>query len=367
MKIAVYTICKNESKYVDTFMNCLVGEADAIYVTDTGSTDDTVAKLRARGAIVNEAVINPWRFEDPRNISLNFVPLDYDICVCIDLDEVLTPGWRKAIEDAWIPGQTTRLRYQYAWSHDAKGNPAVTFWYDKIHQRKNYRWVKPVHEVLQIYNQPEVQTSCGGFMLHHWPDPTKSRSSYLGLLELAVAENKLDDRSSHYLGREYMFYNMNEKAIAELKRHLALPTATWDVERAASMRFIARCLVNLNETKEAMQWSMKACIEAPNEREPWVELARTAYKCQDFLTMYYAAKKALAITERPMSYICEPFAWGFQPFDFLALAAHALGHKGEALWAAEQACKMEPNDKRLQNNLQAIKKEIESNVKKGKR
>ena len=341
-------------------MDCLVNEADAVYVTDTGSTDDTVEKLRARGAIVNQAIVNPWRFDDPRNISLSFVPMEVDVCVCIDLDEVLTPGWRKAIEASWVPGETTRLRYQYAWSHDANGQPAVTFWYDKIHQRQNYRWVKPVHEVLQIYNEPEVQTTCPGFMLHHWPDPTKSRSSYLGLLELAVAEAPNDDRSSHYLGREYMFYNMNEQAITELKRHLSLPSATWNAERAASMRFISRCLINLNKFDEALAWAHKACIEAPTDREPWVELARAAYKASDFVTMYFAAKKAIAITERPMSYICEPFAWGYQPYDFLALAAHALCHKGEAVWAATQACQPEPNDKRLQNNLQAIKKEIES-------
>ena len=73
MKIAVYTICKNESKFVDSFMNCLKNEADAVYVTDTGSTDDTVEKLRAHGAIVNQVVINPWRFDDPRNISFNIV------------------------------------------------------------------------------------------------------------------------------------------------------------------------------------------------------------------------------------------------------------------------------------------------------
>lgn len=44
-KIAVYTICKNESDYVDKFMESMI-EADAVYVLDTGSTDDTVEKLR---------------------------------------------------------------------------------------------------------------------------------------------------------------------------------------------------------------------------------------------------------------------------------------------------------------------------------
>lgn len=57
-KIAVYTICKNESDYVDKFMASMI-EADAVYVLDTGSTDDTVEKLRKWGAIVFEKIINP--------------------------------------------------------------------------------------------------------------------------------------------------------------------------------------------------------------------------------------------------------------------------------------------------------------------
>lgn len=29
------------------------------------------------------------------------VPLDADICVCTDIDEVLLPGWRKELEKVW--------------------------------------------------------------------------------------------------------------------------------------------------------------------------------------------------------------------------------------------------------------------------
>jgi glycosyltransferase involved in cell wall biosynthesis len=364
MKVVVYTICKNESKFVNSFMDCL-SEADAVYVTDTGSTDNTVDLLRARGAIVNEIVVNPWRFDVARNISLSFVPPDVDICVCIDLDEVLTPGWRKAVEAAWTEN-VTRLRYQYAWSHDEQGNPAVTFWYDKIHKRNGYRWVKPVHEVLQLYNETEVQSIADGFMLHHWPDASKSRSSYLGLLELAVKEEPHDDRSAHYLGREYMFHNMYSQAIDTLKRHLLLPSATWHAERSASMRFISRSYLALNNHAEALSWGLRACAEAPKEREPWVDLANVAYKQHDMHTVYFAASKALEIKERPMSYICEPFAWGAAPYDFLTISAHALGHLEEAVAAASEAVRLEPTNERLRKNLLAVSNELQfSSLKKG--
>ena len=50
MKIAVYAICKNESKFVDRFMDS-VSEADDVFILDTGSTDDTIDKLK-RGVLL---------------------------------------------------------------------------------------------------------------------------------------------------------------------------------------------------------------------------------------------------------------------------------------------------------------------------
>ena len=66
MKIVVYAICKNESGFVDRWMDSMQ-EADRVIVLDTGSTDDTVQKLRSRGARVYEEQFSPWRFDTARN------------------------------------------------------------------------------------------------------------------------------------------------------------------------------------------------------------------------------------------------------------------------------------------------------------
>ena len=337
MKVSVYTIARNEEPFVERFMSCLKNEADDVYVlVDPTSTDRTVEALRDHGAIVETGLFRPWRFDTPRNASLAMVPMTTDVCVCIDLDEVLTEGWRKGIEAAWVPG-TTRLRYPYAWNHNADGTPATKFYYDKIHQRKNYRWVKPVHEILSIYDEVEVQAWTDSFMLHHWPDLTKSRGSYLPLLELAVKEEPHDDRSCHYLGREYMYYGMFEKAIVELKRHLLLPTATWASERAASMRFIARSLLALGQREEAKCWAFKAVAEAPADREPLYELAKVAYQLNDFELLFFAATKSLTTGEIGKTYISDPDAWGYLPHDYAALSAYNLSLSMKAVEHGQQA------------------------------
>ena len=97
MKICVYAISKNEEKFVNRFVDSLQ-DADGIYVLDTGSTDSTVDLLKKRGVTVKQKIIDPWRFDVARNLSLEMVPDDTDICICMDLDEVIEDGWRERLE-----------------------------------------------------------------------------------------------------------------------------------------------------------------------------------------------------------------------------------------------------------------------------
>ena len=93
MKVCVYAIAKNESKFVKRWVNSM-READEITVLDTGSDDDTVRLLKECGVRVESAVLHPFRFDVARNLSMDMVAEDADICVCTDLDEVFVPGWR---------------------------------------------------------------------------------------------------------------------------------------------------------------------------------------------------------------------------------------------------------------------------------
>ena len=95
-KIVVYAISKNEEKFVNRWVESM-SEADDIYVLDTGSTDKTVSLLKDLGVHVKQETISPWRFDVARNMSLDMIPDDVDICVCTDLDEVFEPGWREML------------------------------------------------------------------------------------------------------------------------------------------------------------------------------------------------------------------------------------------------------------------------------
>ena len=228
--ICVYAICKNEEKFVNRWVDSM-SEADQIFVLDTGSTDHTVKLLTERNVNVFSEKITPWRFDVARNRSLQLVPDGIDICVCTDLDEVFEPGWRKKVESAWS-SETQKLSYRYTWNFNQDGSEGYVFWIDKIHSRKNFKWIHPVHEVLEYTGQkPLIINFADCVQLNHYADENKSRTQYLHLLELSVLEDPSDDRNMHYLGREYMFHHELEKCILTLKKHLEMPAANWKDER----------------------------------------------------------------------------------------------------------------------------------------
>ena len=346
MKIVVYAISKNEEKFVNRWVSSMK-EADAIYVLDTGSTDKTVQKLKENDVNVKVKKIVPWRFDVARNASLEIIPDEFDIYVCTDLDEVLLPGWRKKLEENWKK-DTTRAKYTYNWKLD-NDKPIVSFYSDKIHIRKNYKWTHPVHEVLQ-YDGNENYIIIDDLILNHYPDISKSRSGYLPLLELSVKEDPNDDRNMHYLGREYMYHEKWNECIDTLIKHLNLPTALWKDERCASMRFIARSYKNLNRIEESRMWLKKAINEAPYLREPWIELGLLEYENNNYETAIFYVEEALKINTREKTYINEIFSWNETPYDLLSICYFNIGNFDKSLENINIALSINPNDERLISN-----------------
>ncbi|MPW24380.1 glycosyl transferase family 2 [Alkalibaculum sp. M08DMB] len=354
-KVCVYAICKNEARFVDRWMESM-SEADTIIVTDTGSEDGTVQMLLKKGAVVYNEKVNPWRFDLARNISLDHVPEDIDICVCTDLDEIFEDGWRRCLEDVWTP-ETKMAKYLYNWSLKSDGTPDVQFHYFKAHSRNDYKWIYPVHECLKYIGKlPEKKVFATGMVLNHYPDDTKSRCSYLPLLEMAVEETPEDDRVTYYLGREYMYKGMWEECISILKRHLNLESSIWKEERCAAMRWIAKSYFELSNHTEAFSWYYKAIVECPHMREPYIECAQVAYLVKNWEMVFFMTEEALKIHEKSPVYVNMGYCWDHTPDDLKAISCYWLGMYHKSLTHAKAALSYTPNDKRLIDNLNIIEK-----------
>jgi len=351
LKVAVYSISKNEEQFVERWAES-AKDADMILLADTGSTDNTVQVAKDLGISVVEIEVKPWRFDVARNKSLDAIPQDYDYCIALDLDEVLVPGWRKHLELMHELG-VTRPRYKYVWSWNEDGGEGLVYGGDKIHHRKFYTWKHPVHEVLKP-TKKEWALWCD-VEIHHHPDNSKPRSQYLPLLELSVEEDPHDDRNAHYYARELLMYGYKDKALEEFKRHLSLPKARWKPERANSYRYMSQCVT---DTKEIESYLFQCIAEYPEGREGWVALARHYYMNNDWHGCYFAAKKAMLIIEKPLEYFNEAWAWDEFIWDIGSIAAYHLGQDVEAVEWCEKAISMLPNDDRLLKNLEQFKEAL---------
>ena len=392
LKICVYSIAKNERQFVERFVKSCE-DADGIYILDTGSTDGTPEALTACGVNVEvmpfdkwetleqhdkliEAGKNPWRFDVARNMSIDMCPEDADVLVCIDLDEVLVPGWRKVIEKCWTPG-INHLSYFFAWSMTEpfpNGKPRNNFWYEKIHSRHGYLWAAPVHEALVTeHGFTDVRAWTHECLVHHYPDGAKSRAQYLHLLELGVREATHDARVRFYLGREYTFKGRHQDAINSHTHYLKMPEANCVRERSNACIQISQCygkfkndaIAAKNDAKIAendkqqFHWLLKAIMEESNQRETWVELSDYCRVKGDNLLGFWAAKKALDIPESACdgNYLVDPDAWKHKPHDLASLMgwyASDMVTKENALQEAWNALGHSPWDGRLEVNYRII-------------
>jgi len=344
LKICVYAISKNEEQFVKRFCES-AKDADLILIADTGSTDNTASLARECGARVYDISVKPWRFDMARDTALCLIPSDYDVCISLDLDEVLEHGWREEIEQAWKP-ETTRLRYKFNWGND------ILFYYEKIHHRNGYRWHHPVHEYpVPDLRIQEVYAHTDKLLVSHHPDPTKSRGQYLDLLRMAVKEDSRCPRNAFYFARELTFYSLWDEAIEALNAYLKMPEATWANERCYAMRLLGKSYDAKQNYWQAIKWYRMAIAEAPGTREPWVDFAMSCYAKHLWKECHHAATMALSIVDRELVYTCDPDVWTSKPYDLAAISAHHLGLKDDAIRYGQQAVKLSPDDQRLKSNL----------------
>lgn len=367
-KICVYAICKNEEQFVEKWVKSM-SEADKIVVLDTGSTDNTVQKLKDLGVEVKVQIVDPWRFDVARNLSLEMVPEDCNICVCTDLDEVLEPGWAKPLREQWVEGVHERGIYMYTWSHLENGNPGREFLYDKVHSKK-WIWNAPVHELLvdketksNHYSYDHVLDLSKEMHLHHYPDKTKSRDSYLPLLELRKQEMEDDYYGLIYLAHEYCYKGFYEKSIAQLQEILERYNDTMNsVERASCYLFMGDCHASLADQLTDEQEKNKKLQEAANNysiainvdityREPYLNLAKVYIKMKDYSYAEFIVKRGLQKSYRHYTWVERDTSWSHEPWDLLCIAAYYAGHVKDSVIYASKALMYEPENERFQSNL----------------
>jgi len=348
MKIAVYAIALNEEKHAARWAKATEG-ADIRIVADTGSTDKTKEILRKHGVIVHKISINPFRFDDARNAALALVPMDVDICVSLDLDEIPEKNFFDKLRSDWKQGAT---RAWVFWDTKSK-------WLNnnRVHARTGYRWIKPCHEVTVQYPKKHENDVIIDTVVYHKPDDSKPRNQYLPLLQMAVDEDPYDMRMRVYLIREYYFAQRWQDVIDEGRRlfeHERKGT-TWAPELAAAYRGVGDAWDKLGDpvsAKQCYEWGMEIL---PNEMEAVFPLAYWHYANKDWQECYDLANKVNELKPHG-HYLVDESIYKWRAYDLLAIASWNLGKRGSAKKWARLAVEGNPTDKRLIDNYKFMLK-----------
>ena len=347
MRIGVYALAKNERKHVEAWAESC-READVRVVTDTGSTDGTVEALVQQGVTVCNGCVSPWRWDDAHNLSLNHLPPDVDVCIRLDLDERLQPGWREVLEREW-DGEHNCLRYRYVWSWKADGSPGLVFNSDRIHARHGFRWTAATHEGLVCWTGDKKQKIVEGLEIHHHRDAGKKHKTDLALLRVAVREAPHDARAWWYLAREMEWAGCPEAA-ATFLHYLTMPGGMW-TERA----YAYRALYRLTGDEKHLHHAAK---EAVGEPDAWQLIAFAHYKRQEWRECHAFAVQAINANGES-THATDPEA-KTKAYDLAAVAAWNLGLRPEALQLAREAVARCPADPRLTGNVEAMERILEA-------
>ena len=363
-KICVYAICKNERQFVDRWLNSMQ-EADSIVVMDTGSTDDTYEYFLQKQKeypqlIVAQQIINPWRFDVARNESMKYIPKDCNILFSTDLDEILHPGWGNELRNRWIEGIHERGLYLYTWSHLEDGSPGRIITYDKIHSR-NWIWKAPVHEYLfnikentENYDVTKTISFYDTDIIHleHFADNTKSRKSYLPLLQLRAQESPNDYFGLIYLGREYMFNNQFNEAIEVFNKIINQFTEyIGQLDYTSCYYFLSNCYFSLNNYEQAIVYGQQAINADATYREPYILMAQIFFQQQNYILAKAYLFDGINYSIRHYSWLENDISWSWEPWDLLCQICFYKGDRLESIGYAAKALSYEPTNQRLKNNL----------------
>jgi glycosyltransferase involved in cell wall biosynthesis len=320
MKIAVYTIALNEESNVQQWYDS-AKDADYLLIADTGSTDKTVRLAKKLGINVIKISVKPWRFDDARNAALAFLPDDIDLCVSLDMDEVLAPGWRKALEE--LDEDVTQVEYKYTWSWRdpmSRTQPQVVYIANKVHARHGYRWKYLVHELpLPDRNDSHKFGHAENFEIHHYSDVERSSQRYNEMIYQTWEENKDHKRYWVYRFETLLSENIEEgqKTIFDYLNKFKNDLSNEELSKAYHALFISNPVKYYRMLKKASRLS-------PHIRDYYVDISIIQFNKGQFRRSRKNAKMAIAITTRKLDTAYREYVWGYLMKNVLYVCNHNL-------------------------------------------
>lgn len=337
MILAAYTVALNEAAHVAQWAHA-TRHFDYRLVVDTGSTDGTPEALEAAGVHVFRATVRPWRFDQARNTALALLPADVDVCLTLDMDELLADDFADTIRQQWADAHQGWVPF----------DTGSTWLAPRLHSRHGWVWKYPIHEVLTWVGEGQPRQVTLDTRMWHEPDTAKSRGQYLPMLQQAVREYPDEHRMWTYLVRELWFHQRWTDVL------IAAATADrldgWNVEQAAVCRWASLAAHSLGDHTRADQWADKA-VSHSVDPETKHHQALAAYWRSDWPACLRHAKWAYHMIPST-HYLADASIHAWRAADLAALAAFHMGDTDSAIrWIDAIDLATCPDAARIRANL----------------
>lgn len=300
IKIAVYAICKDEIENIEKFIHCF-SVADYLCILDTGSTDGTWEYLQTMkqsysNLIIDQKIVNPWRYDTARNLSLQLVPDDTVMYFMVDLDEIIKEdNWIFYMKACWDP-LFSRGGYMYNRRVDKNTDAIIqNFKEYRIHS-KIWHYKGIVHE--QLYDIADSR----GFSYDEvinipitvWHYPLKpNREIYIELCERGVQEEP-DNWIMHLqLAAEYEVHEQYEKAIEEYRNIIIKQNTLLSPEIGRCYTSLGRALHFTGKTDEGLQIMARGRELVPDYGDNYFLAAEIYYMNNNFEQAYLLCEQGL--------------------------------------------------------------------------
>lgn len=333
--LSLCLIAKNEEHNLPTLFDSIEGCFDEIILVDTGSTDNTVALAKERGAKVYHF---DWvsDFAAARNFSFSKATSDY--IGWMDLDDKLEGRenfikWKNTVmplSNYWL------ATYHYA--SDAAGKPVCSFARERIVKRAaKFQWKYFVHEgIVPDGTEPVSSAYATSWAIVHrrtQADLAADKGRNMRIFEANL--DNLDSRMLYYYGKELFENGKPLEAYSKLMEAMQKPDLDHH-DRILAIQYAATAATQLKQFPQCIDLAIRGLQIAPTRAEFFV-LIGDAYCAQEKIAEsvpYYTAATHCRINGdkgrfAPPIFSAE-FAYTHWPRMQLGRAFFQLGDLGKA-------------------------------------
>ena len=333
--IALACILKNEAHNIGPFLESISDCFDAIYMTDTGSTDnslDILGSLQSKevaGCPINVSHFD-WvdDFAAARQYAFDQVDEKYDYIMWLDLDDALSDRsafihWRNHsmhVAHHWL------ANYKYA--YDERGNCVCEFFRERVVKNNfGFKWKYFIHEGLLPDHNHKVDTQfIGAWTVNHRRtsmDEKNDRSRNIRIFEQKIKDGiELAPRMLYYYGKELFDAAQYLKALETLQAAAVLsPDSGLELhDRIMCQQYLSMAYARCGKWQHSLNVALNGLQLDASRAEYWVctadALLNLGQRAQ--AKLFYEGAKHCATTSVNGALFSSPHARTLYPSQKLA-------------------------------------------------